>query len=377
LLCRILDVHSKISMACDPLLPWFKSLRNAIGENTFAYDWQGGNEPLLDYYYNKKNNELLESILKTDLEIQIPKEDQGENLNKRISKRMEAECCDLISVLPDLQESNYGDWINDFFHSMKQIRRSQGSIMGIKEPWISEFFPALFRNDNSSRFILIFRDPRAVLASMYKADMNGYEKIGQPLSVLRHWRKQANLFSIYSKDAELSSKIHMLRYEDLVNDPISTIKQLIHKIDLNFEDSMIDTNRFTGYSESATPAGNSSYETIQSGIQKWPIDRWRDTLPDHLKQLCELVCGQEMIELGYPMEIVEPRQLNWINEYELWEKNKEFSWRTDMENLLADIALEILRQEVIDGKKIVDDSIIKQLFYKQEVLKDLQKVNKP
>jgi len=364
-------------MACDPLLPWFKSLRNAIGENTFAYDWQGGNEPLLDYYYNKKNNELLESILKTDLEIQIPKEDQGENLNKRISKRMEAECCDLISVLPDLQESNYGDWINDFFHSMKQIRRSQGSIMGIKEPWISEFFPALFRNDNSSRFILIFRDPRAVLASMFKADMNGYEKIGQPLSVLRHWRKQANLFSIYSKDAELSSKIHMLRYEDLVNDPISTIKQLIHKIDLNFEDSMIDTNRFTGYSESATPAGNSSYETIQSGIQKWPIDRWRDTLPDHLKQLCELVCGQEMIELGYPMEIVEPRQLNWINEYELWEKNKEFSWRTDMENLLADIALEILRQEVIDGKKIVDDSIIKQLFYKQEVLKDLQKVNKP
>ena len=84
-----------------------------------------------------------------------------------------------------------------------------------------------------------------------------------------------------------------------------------------------------------------------------------------------------MIELGYPMEIVDPRQLNWINEYELWEKNKEFSWRTDMEDLLPDIALEILRQEVIEGKKIVDDSIVKQLFYKQEVLNDLQKVNKP
>jgi hypothetical protein len=363
-------------MACDPLLPWFKSLRNAIREKTFGYDWQKNNEPLLDYYFSKKNNELLQSILKTDLKVQIPKEDQRENLNKRISKRMEAECSDLISILPDIQKSNYGDWINDFFHYMKQIRKIQGSIMGIKEPWISEFFPALFKNDNSSRFILIFRDPRAVLASMFKSDMNGHEKIGQPLSVLRHWRKQANLFSIYRKDTELSSKIHMLRYEDLVNDPVSTIKQLSHKLDLNFERPMIDTNSFTGYSESATPHGNSSYETIKSGIQKWPIDRWRDTLPAHLKQLCELVCGQEMIELGYPIEIVEPRQLSWINEYESWEKNKEFSWRTDRQDILPDIALEILRQEVIEGKKIVDDSLIKQLFYKHEVLKDLQKEKK-
>ena len=95
-----------------------------------------------------------------------------------------------------------------------------------------------------------------------------------PIDIRAHYGKKGKINIDVNKILGIKNK--NLHPRDYIPDyskswPFDKAREYVHKLDLNFEGPMIDTDRFTGYSKSATPPGNSSYETIKSGIQKWPF----------------------------------------------------------------------------------------------------------
>src|SRR6476661_8411268 len=70
----------------------------------------------------------------------------------------------------------------------------------------------------ASRFLAVVRHPAVVAAStsQWRPDLS-------PGTLLRHW---AHAYAVYAEDAEVLRRTALVRYEDLLGDPVGTISSL-------------------------------------------------------------------------------------------------------------------------------------------------------
>ena len=183
-LARMLNVHSKIACASDPLRPLFNSFRFEFKKNQRGYF-----DPLEDYFLN--NNDILQEILDS-------------NLNKKISIPNELLLKTILhSAMPysgkwtkkfdkNKTFSNYSDFIEYSLNLIHQIYGNQDTkIIAFKEVWTNEFIPSFLNTFSNSKAIILLRDPRAVVA------FNIVSGEKYPIFFLaRQWRKLAFLSQI-------------------------------------------------------------------------------------------------------------------------------------------------------------------------------------
>jgi len=156
----------------------------------------------------------------------------------------------------------------------------------------------------SAHIVHIVRDPRAVMASQKKrwqrrrlaADVGAvprYESVRvwvnyHPFTVARLWSRAT------SEALALADhpRVTLVRFEDLVQAPEVTVRQLCDRLGLAFDERMLDVGQINSSHQSSAGGG-------RRGLHADTIDTWKDALTAAECAITEQRCGPLMRRFGY------------------------------------------------------------------------------
>ena len=147
----------------------------------------------------------------------------------------------------------------------------------------------------NAKIIYTVRDPRDRYASVRKRFGGDNPRLGASTGT---W-----LSSYYAarKGARKYPKNYMIiKFEDLVNDPELTCKQICDYINEDYDPVMLLMQGASRYQKNR---GNSSFDKIEPGvISKKPLGRYKTVLTNSEIAFIQLFAGKVMEDLGYPLE---------------------------------------------------------------------------
>jgi len=291
LLARLLHTHEDIVCASDPYRPFFNCLRDSVatelGVEVEPYD------PLDSYYADEEQLRLFDAVQSITLDRPFDRDRETlltrirshgrqfspriiENLEGAPGNTFEAIYRNLLSKVPEHYGCGDEQWL------------------ATKEVWATEFVPALARTFPESQFVLLVRDPRAVAASNNVAEASKY-----PWTFLaRQWRKIAILSWAYNRDPDLAGRVHIVRYEDLVQSPQETVTDICDFLDIELDERVLDPSNFVD-GRGNQWLQNTSYDDGGASFNTDSVDKWRGVLDDRETALLEQCCLPSMSRFGY------------------------------------------------------------------------------
>lgn len=291
LLGRMLHAHPELVCASDPCLPLFKFLRSLLAQQV-ELDIPP-QHPLQDYYYDVNLLKLFKLIQKSSLNESIPKE-WIPAIKNEIKRYGEPYSPLIMSYLDRVSGESFADLLRQILEIIREVYgKNTEKFVGFKEVWGDEFIPAMARTFPEMKFIILVRDPRAVAASK-----NITQEKYPWLFLARQWRKLAALAWYYAHNEELMERVLVLRFEDLISDPLKTAKKICMHLGVSFTPEMLNPERYVdGFGKPWRQ--NTSYGNGTKGFDQKAISRWQKVLSNNEKLLIELVCGPEMFLHGY------------------------------------------------------------------------------
>lgn len=372
LLTQLLSVNRAVSLAADPYLPLFRSLRNAVARRGVAAGKLGRfdpNAPLGEYYFREEALRLQDLIQAADLAALPFDRSERVPLREALAARTALSSGYLIGHLPRLETAkNYREL---FEQALELIAIGRGARdrewVGFNENWAIEFFAPLARAFPKARFLAIVRDPRAAIASNRLAPNPAV--FAHVLSFARCWRKTVAYALHYRADPLFAGRFHLLTYEQLVRDPRGTALELCSFLGIDFDPGMLDTNRYLDLSTGGTWAGNSQYKPVLSGIDPAHIDRWRGRLAGEIARTVEFACHAEMRWVGLaPSTDVDPGAADPAVLQYLIETNTEpCKWSTHLGDPQQDYGFEVFRNAMLRlPERPGDTGLIRRSFLFEE-----------
>ena len=175
---------------------------------------------------------------------------------------------------------------------------------------------------SDAKVICLVRDPRAVVSS-YRWWKRESEKTRAQPAKDESWalddrraEKSYNVFvismlwraamraSLDARERHGSQRVRLQRYEDLVLDPESEVRQLTEWLGLDYDPSLLDV-----------VVSNSSFVLPSDrGISTEAVDRWSTKLPAGELSVVQRLCGSLMRSVGYsPVKITaSPLKVGWV-----------------------------------------------------------------
>lgn len=162
-------------------------------------------------------------------------------------------------------------------------------------------------------FIIMVRDPRAVLLSQKKKWMRRTFSGGKipfreairarinyhPVTISRLW----NAVMQETLHIKKNSRVFLIRYEDLVNNPETTIKELVDKIGIAFDKNMLQVPAMGSSNVSDVPSN--------TGIDNSRMNQWENgTLNDTEIGICQELNYSMMEQFGYVSKNVKKNMLS-------------------------------------------------------------------
>lgn len=178
----------------------------------------------------------------------------------------------------------------------ERMRVSEASIPGSKFPLHFHHLPLLKEWFPDSKIIHLTRDPRAVLASeINKSDKPRYN-IPEHISILYGW----GLFAYVSMNWLWAVRCHeyynkkyddyiLIRYEDMVADPLRETERMCDFLDIDYHESMLDVEI----------RGSSYYPEGEKGFNKRSLTRWKHELSKNKERCLTFLLKDKMKRMGY------------------------------------------------------------------------------
>lgn len=376
-----LSAHPQIMVACCPNLELFRSYRNAILRDLKNKDFLiecPKDTPLLDWFGTTNRIKILEFMLEyATLDNQFLNEEWESFYNTSVERgKLESE--DLTKHYKELRGKTYKNIFSNLLSIIKKSRNCYDKKwIGLHETWIIDFFPSLARSFPDARFLVMLRDPRAIINSMLGIKNIDPSQLVQVLSYIRHWRKYVALASIFIKDPIFKNRLLVTSHDSILNDTKSTLTRICNFLDLELDEKILNTENFTNFSSEATWEGNSSFENKTLGIDPIRSKRWRKMLDPLIIETIEYLCGQELKLIGYPIitEMADPEidMNSQIFNYLYDNYNAYSNWRSDLKDFEKDIGLELIRRNLLRNNYLCEDEdLIKKLFLSTNTFKELK-----
>jgi sulfotransferase family protein len=337
LLARVLAAHSQIEVALDPLMPLFKTIRSAIvGTDPAA--------PFQDFYQAAGGYALLDMLLAGDLSAPVAASELPA-LRAAVAARAALEAPDVAARAGDLAGGSCQALTASAFDIVAACRAGGTTRwVGIKEVWVLDFVPALARGFPAAKFIVIERDPRAVIASLAALAQSDPSQHAHPVSYLRHWRKSVVLARRFGQDPALAGRVCRVSYEDLVSRPAAIVRRLADFLGVGFEPGMLEPEE--------GPDG-AARRAISDGSRA----RWRGSLPEPALRAVEFFCGPEMRMAGYRPVAADAGALTpSVRDYVDRAHAAPGSWRSDCGDPAAEIEFELLRRDLLHRHAAASDT---------------------
>jgi hypothetical protein len=362
LVARMLDAHPAATVAVDPFFPLFRSLRDAfLRARGFTV---APGFPLQDYYCSDDRIAALDAVQDGSLGVGVGRADVA-RLRADLTARACDDAADVVPFLDLVAGETYRELFDGAVAAVAAARSARDGWVGCKEVWVVELFRSIARACPDARFVLVHRDPRAVLASLLALAAVDPTQRAHPLSYARHWRKAVAFGEHYGRDPLFAGRLCTVRYEDVVADPAAAALELSAFLDLEYDDAMLGRDGFVDRARGGVWRGNSSYTDAQPGVADDRVDRWRTSLDPRALALVELVCGPELALAGYEPGADDPDEDVVLAYLEEVDRNAG-SWRSDLGDPRRDLECERARRRLLsdDG---ADTAAARRAFLFEEV----------
>jgi hypothetical protein len=351
LIGRMVDAHPRCAVAIDAYLHIFRALRNSI-VLAAQPDFDPA-RPMEDFFFDAEQRRRLDILLDGSIDVPFAGADAA-TLRDAIRRRAGDEAGDLAPFVEAIRGDTPRALIDSAFAQIARARPADGlAVVGVKDLWIADLFPALARGYPEARFLMIFRDPRDVVASALGFLSIDPSQVGHVLSMLRHWRKTVALAGLYAGHPDLAGRIVAVRYEDVVHRPEPEMRRICSLLGVEWNTAMTAVDAFRDYNSGGTWRGNSTFEPALDRISRSPIGRWRGKIDPAVAALVELVCGAEMRVCGYPLES-DPVDDAEILAFLRADGIRTVSWRSDSGTAESALALERARTAALGNPAAAD-----------------------
>jgi len=198
-----------------------------------------------------------------------------------VQKRVES--ADVPSYLT-VQESLYGEY----------VRETDTERWVSKDPGLWHYLDEVLSYYDDPKFVYLVRDARDVVLSFKRSNVGEYH----PYNTSRRWREEQSA-GLALLDALDDRRIHLLRYQDLLQDPESEVRDLCSFLDLPFEERMLyyyDTEEAKRESASAEVL-----ENLSIPIKSDNFGKFHDKLTGEEIKIVETIAGEELEALGFDL----------------------------------------------------------------------------
>ncbi len=206
----------------------------------------------------------------------------------------------------------------------EQVCSAEGKARwGCKSTFMVHYVDRALSRDPAARFVLLVRDPRDVAASSRRSVFSPFH----PWLTARLWAEQQDI-GLALVDEHGPDVVHLLRYEDLLDRPESSVRQLCDFLDEDFEPGML---RFHEGREAKTSATLSeSWQNTAKPVLSNNAGKYRRHLSEDEVGMVEAACGPLMARLGYPRDLPDARFEPGTRQ-RLRIKLQDLRWRTAIE----------------------------------------------
>ena len=368
LIARLLDAHSKIGVTLDPFLPilnnWLQDTA-LQSENIEVQSQYGHPGPIPDYYFNPAGR-LMRELLEVEASQTTIPCDKKQMLVDLLVQRTALETPETAARLHGIEENTYSRFIQEVLKSLRHVHGNNISCVGIKEVWTVEFIPVLARLFPKSKFIVVQRDPRAIISSLLKMGEIDDTQLAHTVSYARQWRKNFTLSEEYSNRKNLSGRLVKIYYENVTQTPQSFCREMSNWLELEYENSMLDISK-SGW------AGNSSFGDM-NGVSTRSQNQWRSELDADSLAMVEYICAAEMRLENYNL-IGDGTLTQSAMRHIMWADQNPGSWRGDSDDTYGFLAWEELRQRLINAPMNIELDLIERLFLSKETYRTFQSAN--
>ncbi len=172
--------------------------------------------------------------------------------------------------------------------------KKRAKIWGQKTPRFVRYMELFNVHFKGIHWILIYRDPRAVVASMLKSKRHTYAIH----RACRRWNRDNRVIIDLLNDSEKRNNILIIKYEDLINNFDKLLREMFKFL------SVAPISRDEVVSQGTTPRlKGSKFEiiTVRDGLapQRKIVDNWKKSLTQKQIQKIESFCAKGMERLGY------------------------------------------------------------------------------
>ena len=183
------------------------------------------------------------------------------------------------------------DQISSRFNlSLNLLLEKEGKIFwGFKDPQLTEHLDKLIKFFETTKYIIILRDPRGVVNS-YMDNRWGLGTTAYT-GALR-WKKEVELQEAFIQ--KIPDQCLYIRYEDLVSKLEDTLHKVCKHLEIPFEDEMLAFHKKKSqYKLNASNVNTNKETTTHFSI------RWKNELSQRQVEEIESVCSELMIRNGY------------------------------------------------------------------------------
>jgi hypothetical protein len=196
-----------------------------------------------------------------------------------------------MDELAKLKKTSYG---TIYDRIMKELGPSHTPHWAEKMQLEWRSIPDFLGMFGDAKAVLVVRDPRSILASFKKFTYAPEPRyLGAIFNALDSMQKGLK-YSEYLDD----NQFHIVKYEDVVRTPESTIKQLLTFLNLSKEHDILSEKGWKNTSGDPWYA-NSAFEEGESFDKRAAVYRWRGNLEEWELALCERVNKAMMRAYGY------------------------------------------------------------------------------
>lgn len=365
LFSRLLHAHGDVVCASDPFRQYYLALVNHVKKDVEAD--LSGFDPL--DYPDEAQLQLFDAVQEATLDRPFP-DGWRDSLYERIIPEAEPKS----PKFTDHFEEVRGDTFREVFeHLWSRVSEAYAdgdeAWVATKEVETTKLTPVLARTFPDSKFLHIVRDPRAVCASK-----NVRENDKSPWLILtRQWRKLATLSYCYEQ--RFPERVHVVRYEDLVQSPRETVTGICEFLDVEMDETTLDPSNFVdGAGEQWLQ--NTSHGESSASFDTSAIDKWRDVLADREAEYVEQLCYATMRTYGYEPDssfglsadmLFDPPQVE-RDQLEDWYAKSYGGW-SHLDHVDA-TATERVRQQLLTADDetfdAVDETLLKGFFHDVE-----------
>ena len=229
-------------------------------------------DPVFLIGFPRSGTTLLDTILRTHNLIEVIEE---KPIIDKLLKEMKKSTGSSFSNLEKIDELGIKK-LKDLYNSERQnyIKFDDGKIYIDKFPLNIVFLAEINKIFPNAKYILALRNPRDSVLSCFMQSFTPNDAMSNMLSIndaSNLYDQTMKLFKIYERILDL--KLHIVKYEDVINNFEPTIKNLLKFLQVEWTDNL---REFYKSAENKRIISTPSYDQVNKPLYNQSIGRWKN-----------------------------------------------------------------------------------------------------